>query len=1125
MKKLPVIPALLLMISLFPVVALAGITVTVNPPSVTVYTNGQQQFTATVTGTSNQIVTWGVSGQGCLGSACGSISATGLYTAPSSVPNPPTVTVTATSIVDGTQGTATVTIQAASSVGVTISPTYAVVPVNGQQQFTATVTGTNNTAVTWSVSGVGCYGTSCGTITSNGLYTAPPTVPNPATAMVTATSVADPTKSASATVVIQASSGVTITISPTSAQVPVNGQQQFTATVSGTGNTSVSWSISGAGCSGASCGTITNNGLYTAPPVVPNPPTVSVTATSNADPTKWATAVVTVVNGPTITVTPSPVQVQVNAQQQFTATVTGTNNKTVLWSVSGSGCVALACGTVNSSGLYTAPASVPNPPAVAVTATLLADPQVAGSAAVTITAGSSISVTVSPSYATVGTGAQQQFTATVSGTNNQAVTWSVSGIGCVSGSCGTIDQTGLYTAPPSVPNPAYLNVVATSQADPTKSGQATVVIVAAVTVTISPTTATVKTGGQQQFTATVTGTKNQAVTWSVSGAGCAGTGCGTVTSTGLYTAPGTVPNPPTVNVTATSQADPSKFASAVVTITSAIVVTVSPPQANVSVGGTQQFQATVTGTNNTAVTWSVQGTGCSGSACGTIDQTGLYTAPMTIPSPPVVTVIATSQADNSSFGTATVTITPSGNSKLNGQYAFLFRGFDQFGPYEAAGSFKADGQGNITWGLEDVNASLGPWTSVAFTGTYNITGDSRGTMQITSSLGSFTYTFAVDSLGKLGRLISFDSSGVRGSGIFKLQDSTAFNNGALVGGYVISLSGLDLSSSRITALGLILPSGSGFIAGNSLDVNDFGNTSNYGPFSGSYNVDTTSRGTMTLGIPGLGSGTLNFAFYVVSANEFLVVSTDPIFNNQFIVGGFAETQTGSPFSIGSFNGVSVFQMTGEGTSPDVWVGRFSWDGAGNVTVVFDRNSGGKIQIFGVYTGAYDVEVNGRGTLNLIDSSGRKALWYMYATAPNSALLMDGASTNAGLGELKLQLATPPFDNSDIVGNYLFASGEPADSSVTLYSGTAYFDGSSSNNGRGNVSGTEDESTAFTLLPNQPVLGTYSVSTSANNGRGTILLTSPSNSSYVLWLISSREFVAINVDASNTEPTVWHFNLE
>ena len=71
----------------------------------------------------------------------------------------------------------------------------------------------------------------------------------------------------------------------------------------------------------------------------------------------------------------------------------------------------------------------------------------------------------------------------------------------------------------------------------------------------------------------------------------------------------------------------------------AISVAVSPGSPSVSVGGKQQFTATVIGTSNTAVTWAVQE-----SNGGTIDSTGNYTAPMKAGS---FHVVATSQADSS----------------------------------------------------------------------------------------------------------------------------------------------------------------------------------------------------------------------------------------------------------------------------------------------------------------------------------------------------------------------------------------------------------------------------------------------------------------------------------------------
>ena len=342
-----------------------------------------------------------------------------------------------------------------------------------------------------------------------------------------------------------------------------------------------------------------------------------------------------------VTVSPNQVALNPGAQQTFLATVTGTTNSVVIWGLSGPGCSGIACGQISSQGLYTAPATIPIPNIVNVTATSLADGTKSGTA--TISINTPVTVSVSPSTMQLLTGAQQQFTATVKGSSDTAVTWTLSGSGCAGATCGTINSTGLYKAPAAVPSPPTVTVTATSQADPTKSSFAVVTVIAPVAVSVSPTPVNVAAGAQQQFTATVTGTANTAVTWTLSGAGCVGVACGTITSTGLYTAPGAIPSPATVTVTATSQADATKSASAVVTVVAPVAVSVSPLSPNVTVGGQQQFTATVTGTANTAVTWTLSGAGCGGASCGTISATGLYTAPASIPGPATVIVTATSK--------------------------------------------------------------------------------------------------------------------------------------------------------------------------------------------------------------------------------------------------------------------------------------------------------------------------------------------------------------------------------------------------------------------------------------------------------------------------------------------------
>src|ERR1700757_4349403 len=181
-----------------------------------------------------------------------------------------------------------------SQVSITISPTSATVAAGGTQQFTATVQNTGNTAVTWQVNGVTGGNSTVGTISSSGLSTAPAVVQSTTTVTVAAVSQADPTKSASAQVTITPATAVSVTISPTSATVAAGGTQQFTATVQNTGNTAVTWQVNGVTGGNSTVGTISSSGLYTAPAVVQSTTTVTVAAVSQADPTKSASAQVTI---------------------------------------------------------------------------------------------------------------------------------------------------------------------------------------------------------------------------------------------------------------------------------------------------------------------------------------------------------------------------------------------------------------------------------------------------------------------------------------------------------------------------------------------------------------------------------------------------------------------------------------------------------------------------------------------------------------------------------------------------------------------------------------------------------------------------------------------------------------
>lgn len=254
----------------------------------------------------------------------------------------------------------------------------------------------------------------------------------------------------------------------------------------------------------------------------------------------------------------------------------------------------------------------------------------------------SVSVTpTSPSLLPNGT---QVFTAMVAGTGSfsSGVQWS-SPAGSFSNA--TANPT-TFTAPAT--GGTYTVTVASTQ-DLTKTASAVVTVSAVTAVLVSPSTAALVFGATQQFDATVLGTGpyGPSVAWSSSG--------GSITVNGLYTAPAVAG---TYTVTATSVHDGSKSGSATVTVSAPSTITgvaVSPATANLRVGGTQQFAATVTGTGNysTAVDWLATG--------GTITATGFYTAPSTAGT---YSITALSFQDGSKFGTATVTVTDPGNLAL-----------------------------------------------------------------------------------------------------------------------------------------------------------------------------------------------------------------------------------------------------------------------------------------------------------------------------------------------------------------------------------------------------------------------------------------------------------------------------
>jgi hypothetical protein len=487
----------------------------ISPVEAKLHPGESQSFTA-----QGAQVSWAVQE----GPAGGSIDGNGQYAAPAAAG---AFHVVARDLADQTRvAIAAVTVEEppAQPIALSIFPQAAQVPVRAVQQFSATVQGPAG-GVSWSVAEK-----AGGTVTANGLYTAPAA---PGTFHVIAASVADPSRGSIAAVTVF--QGTAISLAPRSVALLAGATQQFSAQVSGSADPAVVWSVTE-----ANGGRITPDGLYTAPAAAG---TYHVVASAHADATVSAVATVTVAPPVEVIVNPSMVAVAPGQAVRFAARVTGMADERVTWSVQEAG-----AGSIGPDGAYTAPATLG---IVHVTATSVANRALVGTAIVVVQARTD-TVSISPADVLLGPGGALQFDAALNPTlPDRLVTWSVE----EGAAGGTVGPTGFYVAPAAA---GIFHVVARAEGDATVSIATVRVDAQMISVSLSfPLLSARLTDGTTSvsYKATVHGTADQSVTWSVA-EGAAG---GSVDANGLYDPPD---HAGVFHVVATSAADPTRSGTA-----------------------------------------------------------------------------------------------------------------------------------------------------------------------------------------------------------------------------------------------------------------------------------------------------------------------------------------------------------------------------------------------------------------------------------------------------------------------------------------------------------------------------------------------------------------------------------
>lgn len=536
-----------------------------------------------------------------------------------------------------------------------------------------------------------------------------------------------------------------------------------------------------------------------------------------------------------------------------------------------------------------------------------------------------------------------------------------------------------------------------------------------VTISVTPQTVTVPVSTSQQFSATVSNSSNTSVTWQVNGTTGGSTTYGVISTSGLYTAPATVPSG-TVTVTAVAQADTSKTASATVTVSSANTLTVTPTQTTVPAGGQQTFSAKL-GDQSVAATWAIN---CTASAfgCGKITQDGIYTAPLS--PPPGRTVTITASANNANSASVGVVIS-FGSGALLGPYSFALKGTEGTLPYRAVGSITFDGKGGITGGTEDR-----PGRTVNITGgTY--TADSQGRVTATLNTDAGDESWQITLVDHSRALVMRTDPAVIAHGDMDLQGSLQFGK-ALNGQFTFQLAGSSAGAAKASGMVGSLSFDQGTILSGALDSNDGGTVLSNAAASGSSTPpaanSSNGRGTLTVSSS---FGTQTFAYYVVSATSAKLIETDGAHD----LAGQLVSRTPAIVDATSFQGNYAFVFSGANPSEAVAQGgTFTIARNGDVSNgTLDRSTDTVGTPGFVFSGSLVVKdpVTGRSVVTF--NSGAMMLQYVvYPPSLNYSdnyelpfLEIDGNAVTTGLA--LQQVGTSSSGSTSLSGQFALLAGE------------------------------------------------------------------------------------------------------
>jgi len=398
---------------------------------------------------------------------------------------------------------------------------------------------------------------------------------------------------------------------------------------------------------------------------------------------------------------------------------------------------------------------------------------------------------------------------------NPPVTWSVSA-GALPAGLTLNASTGAITGSPTTAGTTTFTVMATDSTTPTAQ-TATKQLSIRVNSVLTVTTTTLPGGTvNSSYSATLQSSGGATpITWSIT-AGSLPPGLTLVPSTGVISGtPNTSTGSPfnfTVQAAdSTSPTAQTATANLSITVTVATLTITTTSLQNGVISANYNQTLTFTGGTN-PVSWAVTtGTLPAGLLLG--PTTGTISGTPTTAGTSNFTVTATDSTTptpQTAMANLSITVNPAptcttggSESMLNGQYAFVLKGFDngtgtlETGPEPVliGGVLTFNGTGGITAGAIDMNLNAGVQTNLSVTSgssSYHVTSDQRGCMVVTTSAGTQNYRFSLGNItsgvASTGHVIGFDTTGPFTSGIMRRQTSSAFSTSQVTGNFAFGVS-------------------------------------------------------------------------------------------------------------------------------------------------------------------------------------------------------------------------------------------------------------------------------------------------------------------------------------------------